>query len=157
MERTKCVCMMPFGRPVVPLVYMMLNRSSCATGTRGGSAEATERSSARLKQPGSAPSTSTMRRCSTGGNSSRIDSITGSIDTCVTSAEACESASSPRRPGPISSGDSGTFTAPSDGMAKVSSTSSRQLPSRLATLSPRRMPKPASAFAVRFTRSASCA
>jgi hypothetical protein len=33
-ERTKWLCMMPFGRPVVPLVYMMLNRSSWADRDR---------------------------------------------------------------------------------------------------------------------------
>lgn len=30
-ERTKCECMMPFGSPVVPLVYMMLNSVSGVT------------------------------------------------------------------------------------------------------------------------------
>jgi hypothetical protein len=30
-ERTKWLCMIPFGSPVVPLVYMTLNRSSWLT------------------------------------------------------------------------------------------------------------------------------
>jgi hypothetical protein len=33
--RMKCVCMMPLGRPVVPLVYMMVMRSPASTSFIG--------------------------------------------------------------------------------------------------------------------------
>ena len=37
MLRTRWLCMMPLGSPVVPEVYMMLNRSSGPTSAVGGS------------------------------------------------------------------------------------------------------------------------
>ena len=38
--RMKCVWQMPFGSPVVPLVYMIVARSSADTATPGGASEA---------------------------------------------------------------------------------------------------------------------
>ena len=38
--RMKCVCWMPLGAPVVPLVYMMLKSASCGTRTATGSGRA---------------------------------------------------------------------------------------------------------------------
>jgi hypothetical protein len=35
MARMKCVCMIPLGKPVVPLVYMMVMRSPASTSFMG--------------------------------------------------------------------------------------------------------------------------
>jgi len=49
--RMKCVWQMPFGIPVVPLVYITVSRSPASTCAHGGASEAASRSVAYESQP----------------------------------------------------------------------------------------------------------
>src|SRR5512134_1430308 len=125
MERTKCVCIMPFGNPVVPLVYMMLKRSSVATSAGSRDSEASEASAA---YSSSMASKRTRQAAAAGATAT-------ASERCETRIFASESRKRLSSPEAVSSGESGTSTAPIEGTAQYTSSSSQQLPSTVATLS----------------------
>jgi hypothetical protein len=153
--RMKCVCWMPFGNPVVPLVYMIVSRSSPPTTVSSADpgALATQAPKSRSlagRSPSGRPASASAGLASPrpGSTASSI----GSRSTDATSKRAFASVNNEAIAGPFNNVDSGTMAAPS--FAHAHSSVSRSMPfgSSVATRSPRRTPRAASACAVRLTR-----
>ncbi len=169
----RCVSVAPFGRPVVPDVYRIANRSSSTTPASGS-------------VPGSSPSSSTPGRATPSGSSMSAAAVAlppvaagaGACDgdhepptkTCSSSGSAstrsrtaCQrfgsqnSSLAPESRNPNSSSSvfhhafSGTTTAPIAAAAHHSTTHSTLFAERIATRSPWPMPNSTSAAATRRT------
>ena len=66
MARTKWVCTMPLGRPVVPEEYMMLNTSSqvsCESGGSAAEASPRKRSNGTMPNDGASPTRTAVSIC----------------------------------------------------------------------------------------------
>ena len=114
--RMKCVCTMPFGSPVVPLVYMMVITSSALTGVTGrsprrGAAQRAEVASAPVRDARPTPSANSS--VGAPGVPARTASSIARRSAGPTSTFGVASATSAATPGALSSGDIGTTAAPS--------------------------------------------
>jgi hypothetical protein len=108
--RMKWVCMMPLGRPVVPLVYMTVRRSSASTSTSGCAPDAAAISS---PKDGACSVEASMKTVSGGCASAGQASLSvAAAAELASSTRGRASASSDATPGASSSGDSGTAAAP---------------------------------------------
>ena len=147
--RLRCVVSTPFGRPVVPDVYICTATSFAAPLWPGSVGECAAR-----RRSYSSPVSSTSRRCGTSAAISRATSrYAGPAIITLAPASATIFSSSAG----ASRQFSGTVTAPILLVANSSSTISGAVRSRCATRSPAWTPAASSAWASRFERSSSSA
>ena len=113
LARTSCVSTMPFGSPVVPLVYMMLYGSLPVSPASGGSVSRTSATSdAYERKPGRSPSTSTHRSSRMAASFSRTRWSAGARAWAEITIDASAFSSREVRPLSWRSGLSGTTTMP---------------------------------------------
>ena len=141
--RLACVSITPFGRPVVPEVYMSRCRSSAAAGTRAGASPSARRS-AKRSQPATVSSPTRIRARSV-SRSWVAASASSTSSAPQTSARAPECSRMKRSSGAARRQLIGIAIAPRWLAAKIVARNSTLLYDSSATTSPLRTPRDAQA------------